>query len=205
MQSPADACACGSTASAGGGPHSPAPMDPLNTRATADETQRTAYARCIRWLGQRDHSSAELRHKLGSRGVDESVIEAVLTELRESRYVDDERYALTFAEQRSGRGYGPRYISAKLYERGVDAALADQALESLGANWELIARQALTGRFPMDQLADASQRQQGRMARFLQSRGFSSGDALRAIRHTHREALATSCADFDGDFSSDSA
>lgn len=152
---------------------------------------RQAYARCIRWLGQRDHSSTELSRKLSARDVGQSVIDEVIRELRESRYVDDERFASTLAEQRSRRGYGPRYIRSKLTERGIDRSQTDIALESLGIDWQLVAGEALRGRFRDEQLADDSQRQQAKLARFLEARGFSAGDSLRAIR----EARAVVAAD----------
>jgi len=121
-------------------------------------------------------------------------IDAALAELRDANYVDDERYARTFAEQLVGRGRGPMAIRNKLRERGIESDLAGDAVDALGADWVERAQATLEGRFVPAAIADDDPKARGRIARFLQGRGFGSGDALRALdrarRRIERESLA---------------
>ena len=145
------------------------------------DAHRRAYATSIKLLGARDHSSAELRRKLAERDVDPDTTDAVLSELAEHRYVDDARYARLYAEQRANRGHGPRSIESKLAERGLSPSDVAAALDELGADWTERAEAALTAKFRDDQIADPEPRVRAKVARFLQGRGFSAGDSMRAV------------------------
>ena len=161
---------------------------------TPEELARRAYALAVRLLGSRDHSSAELTRKLSQRDVDEESIALALEELRQANYLNDERFARALAEQRLRGGRGPMAIRAKLRERGIDAVLADEAIEALGADWTERAGEVLAARFDAAAIADDEPRARAKIARFLQGRGFASGDALRALdearRRIERESLA---------------
>ena len=156
--------------------------DELQTSEEApDDIRRQAYGRAIKLLGTRDHSRHELRRKLTQRNFTPPIIDAVLEQLGQRGYQSDERFACLLAEQRLAKGYGPLAIRAKLGERGVDNSLITDAIDSLQADWKSLAADALRRRFSADELADTSSKQRGRVARFLQSRGFSTGDALQAL------------------------
>ena len=152
-------------------------------------TARRAYASAIRLLGARDHSTAELTRKLGDRDFSDEIIQGTLAELRQARYVDDARYALTFVEQRVERGYGPRSIEAKLRERGIDGEYRRAAFEQAAPDWCELAEEALQRKFRVDQIQDDDVKARARLARFLQGRGFSAGDSIRAIERVRRRAL----------------
>jgi len=151
----------------------------------ADRSSNKAYAQAygtaIKLLGARDHSRHELGHKLAQRKIPSALIDTVLNELVEMGYLNDERFAQLYAEQRLARGYGPLAIRAKLQERSVDSALITAAIDGLDVNWQSVATDALQRRYSADELLDASDKQRGRVARFLHSRGFSTSDALRAL------------------------
>lgn len=156
------------------------------TEPAPEELARRAYALAVRLLGSRDHSSAELTRKLAQRDVDEASIATALEELREANYLNDERFAHALAEQRLRGGRGPMAIRAKLRERGIDTALADEAVEALGVDWVEQAGEVLASRFDAAAIADDEPRGRARIARFLQGRGFTSGDALRALDEARR-------------------
>ena len=145
------------------------------------DAHRRACATAIKLLGARDHSRAELRRKLAERDVDAETIDAVLDELAEHRYVDDARYARLYVEQKAGQGRGPRAIESKRAERGVDSADVAAAMDELGADWQERAEAALVAKFRDEQIADPEPKARARVARFLQGRGFSAGDSIRAV------------------------
>lgn len=158
---------------------------------TADDLSRKAaqraYDTAVRLLGRRDHSIAELTKKLRQREHDDDAIQVALDELASANYVNDERYAELYAEQRMNRGYGPLSIRSKLAERGVDSHHVRQALDLLEIDWAEQAGTVLAGRFTPAEIADTGQRSTARIARYLQSRGYSSSDALRALQRQRRE------------------
>ena len=156
------------------------------------DARRRAYATSIKLLGARDHSSAEIRRKLAERDVGPDTIDAVLAELAEHRYVDDARYARLYAEQRANQGHGPRSIESKLAERGLPSADVAAALDELGADWTERAEAALTAKFRDDQVVDPEPKVRAKIARFLQGRGFSAGDSMRAVDAARSRIVAAS-------------
>lgn len=161
----------------------------IQEQLSEEEQARQAYHAAVRLLGSRDHSEYELTGKLASRDHTDQSIQAALDELRQLNYVNDERYAQLYTEQRLSRGYGPLSVRSKLRERGVSSALVDAALADQPVSWAELAQAALENRFDVDVIISTEQRDQARIARFLASRGFASSDALRAL-NVARKALS---------------
>jgi len=98
-------------------------------------------------LGKRDRTAAEVRRHLAAKEIGESAAEAAVAELERMGYLDDARYARTFAEDRRALdAWGPERIERRLLALGVDpehvaAAIGerDGALE-LDAALELLRR-----------------------------------------------------------------
>lgn len=147
----------------------------------AAETFRQAYLKAVKLLVTREHSRMEIETKLSKREVSSEVIDAVLEQLQQEGYQCDVRFATMFTEQRLRKGFGPLSIRAKLQERGIERTLISDVINELDTDWVAQAIQALQSRFNHEELADSSQRQRGRVARFLQSRGFSPSTAHRAL------------------------
>lgn len=145
------------------------------------ETYRQAYLKAVKFLVRREHSRMELETKLAKRDVRPDVIDAVIEQLQREGYQCDVRFATMLSGGRLRRGFGPLYIRAKLQERGVDRAIIAEVIDELDTDWVAEAAKALQSRFAPEDLADNSQRQRGRVARFLQSRGFSPNVARRAL------------------------
>lgn len=157
---------------------------------TPDELARQAYSAAVRLLSSRDHSIAELTRKLGKRDHGYEAIQSALDELIALNYVNDSRYATTYAEQRIDRGYGQQAISSKLRERGIDKDLIREALENLSVNWSEVAQSVIQQRFDADQILDTDRKTEARISRFLLHRGFTGSDSLRALQALRKELLA---------------
>jgi regulatory protein len=122
----------------------------------------------LRALRHRDRSSAELAMRLEERGVEAAEREQALETLERIGYVDDERFALSRAEQLAARGSGDALIRHDLQGRGIAAEHVETAVEALEPERERAARLA---------------EQRGRSiktARYLASRGFGA-DALEGL------------------------
>jgi len=116
--------------------------------ATADDPAvrlQRALDTAYRYLARRDRTVGEMRRHLEGKRVEPATIEQVIAELREQHYLDDARYARTFAEDRRAiDGWGPDRIARRLAQLGiapedVQAALADRERDDeLGAAVELL-------------------------------------------------------------------
>src|SRR3954451_13643949 len=74
-----------------------------------------ALALAYRALGRRDRTVSEVRTYLRNHGVDDDPVDAALAELSEQGYLDDERYARRFAEDRRALdGWGVERIARRL-------------------------------------------------------------------------------------------
>jgi regulatory protein len=86
----------------------------------------------LKALGSRAHSTGELREKLKRRTEHPEDIEDVLTRLKESKYLDDQRFAEGFASARlTNEGFGKTRVMQDLRQRRVAPALAEKTVTSL--------------------------------------------------------------------------
>ncbi len=164
----------------------------VDSNLKPEELARQAYAKSIKLLGNREHSAAELRKKLGDSGYSSETIEDTLEKLATSGYQSDERFANLYAESLLRKNYGPLLISAKLSARGIESSQSREAIQAAirdrGVDWSSVASDALLSKFSAQQFStpssDIDQIFMGKCARFLNRRGFSSTDSITAIRLT---------------------
>lgn len=140
-----------------------------------------------RYVARRERTAHELRQHLTSRGLDAAEVEAALTELIEAGYLDDERYARLFVEdKRALDRWGSARIRRALLERGIEREIADAALsehdDSDDDDEMARARTVLEQRFP-DPPVERRDRERAFAA--LVRRGYEPELALDAIKsHT---------------------
>jgi len=99
----------------------------------SDELRRKTFERAVKLLAAKPRSVAELRERLmqgrGVRG-NKSIVETVIARLREYGYLDDERFAFSYASSKvKQRPIGRRRLQRDLKLKQVESAVADQALE----------------------------------------------------------------------------
>ncbi|MBT6278165.1 MAG: regulatory protein RecX [Chromatiales bacterium] len=141
---------------------------------------KAVYERAVALLARREHSRVELRRKLSRKAYPGDAIEQVLDALVAERLQSDDRFAYEYCRSRAGRGYGPRYISAKLRERGVAAQTASLALESADFVWVQGCDEARRKRYGDE--GPQSRKEWERQARFLSQRGFTEAQ-IRTVLH----------------------
>ena len=117
-----------------------------------DPEVRLQHGRDLAWraLNRRDHTVAEIARALARKRVEPAVIDTVVGELCEQGYLDDERFAQRFAEDRRRLdGWGAERIERRLLALGIDGDLVAAAVECQDANGELeAALELLRRRFP---------------------------------------------------------
>ena len=157
--------------------------------ALFDEELERARQVALRFLTSRDRSVLEVRQKLGQKRYSEDVIERVIANLQESRFLDDNAFARRWVETRlQSRPAGARQVEVELRGRGIDGTLVEQVLEEFGEQLgsEATAVDFLKGRAKhyggLDEMR-AKRRMYGLLAR----RGFDSDTAARAVDEVWEE------------------
>jgi regulatory protein len=132
------------------------------------------------FLAHREHSEQELARKLAARGYDADTVAETLAALVADNLLNNARFAEAFVHARIQRGSGPQKIRAELRERGISDALIDSSVDTHANSWRELAREVREKRFGIGQPADF--RERSRQMRFLQQRGFSTGQISGAFR-----------------------
>jgi regulatory protein len=143
----------------------------------------------FRSLSRRSHSVYELRTKLIRKGWQKEIIQRVLDDLVDKNFLDDEKFAVAYIDERSKKKVGINKIKAELMKRGIDRKISDSLLINLDSN--SFFESALT-------LADKKNRQlkergfenrkiRTKLYSFLHSRGFESEFIIRIINEVASE------------------
>ncbi|WP_286342910.1 regulatory protein RecX [Ferrimonas sp. YFM] len=104
------------------------------------------------------------------RGFDLSGSDELFLQLEEWGYLDEARFALSYARSRALRGQGPAKVRQELRQRGLSSSLITQAIDQEELDWWQCCLELAQRRFDAQQLADYSARQKA--WRFLTGRGF---------------------------------
>ena len=136
----------------------------------------------FRHLGRRDRTEAELRRHLAAKDVGEPEADAAIAEVVRMGYLDDARYARTFAEDRRNLdGWGAGRIERRLLELGVDSEHVAAALGARDGAGELEAALELLRRRFRDEVP-ASERARERALGMLVRKGYELELAYDAVR-----------------------
>ncbi|WP_145556953.1 recombination regulator RecX [Yersinia canariae] len=148
-------------------------------------------SRAMRLLSQRDHSESELRRKLalqpfsakghwGKRtgngdgepvaDIDPKVIEQVITYCYQHNWLDDARFATSYINSRSRKGYGAQRIRSELMQKGVDKELIQAAFEISEIDWCLLAKEVAQRKF--SEVLPVEWKEKAKVQRYLMYRGF---------------------------------
>jgi regulatory protein len=145
-----------------------------------------AMARALNFLAYRARSEKEVRDRLRRLGYGEETVGGVVGRLRELGYLDDEDFARLAAREKARR-YGPRRVSAELRRSGVDAEVAQGAVEEAfaGGSESEQARYVAARRYNRGGSTAEARRVYG----FLMRRGYSA-EVCAEVAREYREASA---------------
>jgi len=99
--------------------------------STPEEKRKKTFDRAIKLISAKSRSVAELRERLlQARDATKADVEAVISRLKKYGYLDDERFAFSYASLRvKQRPIGRRRLERDLKFKRVDSAVAGEALE----------------------------------------------------------------------------
>ena len=153
-----------------------------------DELQK-ARQLGMQYLGRADRSVYQIRQRLERASFPGPVIEQVLAEFAQRRWLDDEQFARRWVEGRMGkRAVGPRRLAQELEQRGLAPETVARVLEEFSGALdnpemmvELLRRQQ--GRYA----GLEEQKAKRRMLDFLRRRGYAEDGAWRAVNQVWKE------------------
>ena len=95
------------------------------------DLRRKTFERAVKLLAAKPRSIAELRERLlQGKGADEDVVNTVILRLQEYGYLDDERFAFSYASYKvKQRPVGRRRLERDLKFKKVESGVANEALE----------------------------------------------------------------------------
>ena len=151
-----------------------------------NESVSEARTAALRLLKFRPRSEAELESRLSEKGFGETVVQAVVADLRKTGLVGDERFARYFAaQQASSKPVGRRLLLDRLRLKGIAPALAQEAVEAAteGKSELERAREAAAKRAAaLEGLPREAARR--RLFGYLSRRGFSSEVVYKVVKET---------------------
>jgi regulatory protein len=98
---------------------------------TSEELRRRTFERAVKLLAAKPRSVAELRERLlRGKSANKAVVETVISRLKEYGYLDDERFAFSYASSKvKQRPIGRRRLQRDLKLKQVDNNVAEETLE----------------------------------------------------------------------------
>jgi regulatory protein len=166
--------------------HEFGPAPDREVEGVSQREHERAIELAYRAVGYRERTVAELRAFLERKRVGPCAIDEAVAELSEAGFLDDERYALRYADdKRELERWGSERIARDLQRRGVASDLIETAIAARSSESELsTAMLVLEGRFP----PPADDRERDRAWRLLVRRGYAAQIAYEAVRRYEREA-----------------
>lgn len=134
-------------------------------------------------LKYRIRSEQEIRSKLQRKGFSDPIIDQTVAYFKDIGLVDDRDFARQWVASRLARPYGRRRIRFELQQKGIEAKIIQDLLESSmddDTEDELVRTLARKQIKKYSELDDQKKRK--RIYGYLSRRGFESGAILKAIQ-----------------------
>ncbi len=144
-------------------------------------------------LSARALSISELREKLKRRALEESDVDEVLARLKESGYLNDKRFADSYASwRRDDGGFGKTRVMRDLMARRVAPGVAKQAAEAAfeGADEVAMIEKFLARKYRGKDLGALLQEEKNLASAYrkLRTSGFSTGNSVRVLKRYAAQA-----------------
>ena len=91
-----------------------------------------------RSLAMREHSTLQIKNKLINKGFDSKIIENVVSEIQETGFQSDKRYAEEYIRYRQNSGYSSKKIIYELKSNGISAELINSHMEKFKDDYNIL-------------------------------------------------------------------
>ena len=99
-----------------------------------EQDKGRAYNAGIRLLARREYGVIEITKKLSQKHP-RQLVEQVVSQLLEQNLLSDSRFAESLCNSRTGRGYGPIYISQELSIKGIAKEIIQEFIDKNDPAW----------------------------------------------------------------------
>ena len=140
-----------------------------------------ALNRAVSLLATRARSTAELTRRLAGQGYLPDTVEMVLYKLEKERLTDDAAFAKAWVENRAARGVGKMRLKQELRLKGIQEGETEEALASLDEDTAAAQATALASKLLRRHRAAPAQEKRRKVITAMQRRGYSYGEAARAL------------------------
>jgi regulatory protein len=143
----------------------------------------------FRLLSRRHHSVSELRTKLYRKDVKKELIEEVISSLLTNGFLDDEKFAVSFVEERTNKKVGKHKIKAELIKRGVQKAIIDKAIGNIDSEDSfqsamMLAKKKLEY---IERKEKDKRKIKAKLYSFLNARGYENEIVMKVLREVKLE------------------
>ena len=137
-------------------------------------TEQEAYLRLTALCAQAEHCQQEMRDKMVRWGLDETVQERVVGRLVRERYVDDERYARAYVNDKVRyQKWGRRKIQQGLWTKRIDDDTQQRVLDEVSDEEYLAVLRPLLRQKRKTVKAQSDYELNQKLLRFALGRGFT--------------------------------
>ncbi len=137
-------------------------------------TESEAFAKLSALCARAEHSSGEMLDKMRRWGMDDESQARVMQRLTQGKYVDDERFARLFADDKIRFDHwGRTKIALTLRRKGIDSGTADRVLDDIDDERYLDILRPLIQTKRRTVKARSDYERTGKLIRYALSRGFS--------------------------------
>lgn len=141
---------------------------------------KEAKLKALNLLTVMDRTEAQLRQKLLQKDYPESIVDQAIEYVKSFGYIDDEKYAVRFVENRRATK-SKQELRASLYQKGIAAEYIDAALEeaySREDEWNAI--RAIASKRKLS-AADSDETEKKKLISYLARKGFKYEDIRKAL------------------------
>ena len=157
--------------------------EPLLNKIYAEDHRLQIKEISFRLLSRRMHSAAELKRKLLSKKFPPERIEEAVTELIERQYLDDEKFAEKYADEKlKNSRTGLIKIRGELIAKGVDKGIIEKVLSKMDNSEILLKNALLLSKIKISTSQFKSippKKQNEKLFRFLISKGYQ-GEVIKS-------------------------
>ena len=159
-------------------------------RPEKEMTETEALNRLTALCAAGEHCQHDLTTRMARWGIDDAAQARIMAHLVDNRYVDDERYARAFVNDKVKYDkWGPRKIDLALQQKGIDETLRRQVLDDVEPERFLSVLRTLLANKRRSLRAASAYERNGKLMRFAAGRGFTIDQV--------RQCLDDDVADFD--------
>ena len=137
-------------------------------------TEQEAFLQLAAICAQAEHCEQEMRDKMKRWGLDETVQNRVIDRLTKERYIDQERYARAFVNDKIRYNkWGRRKVQQALWQKRIDNDIQQRVLDEIDDNEYLAVLRPLLKQKRKSIRAASAYEENQKLVRFALGRGFT--------------------------------